>query len=514
MLPAADEHFHNGSHVVKLSLIKKVANFHDLFLTIRAFCGTLLRMTSITRKVSTLLLSSLILGIGAVVVYFAYGQNNTLHSAATMNLRQQADVLHQSIKNAMLPGEAPLVVSLFSDIHAISRLYTIQLYRRNGVAAFSDDSTIAEVNANLGMQNFETGTLRVQGESVNSHDDYFHAVLREKRAVSFQHADQAETYLTIYKPLLNLPKCVGCHGSDHTLRGVIAIQATMTGTVLEARNNIIIAAAIFIGMVLLLFVVLTGFLRRDIINPVTRIGQVCQAVTGGNFHEKVQIASRDEVGQLGETINLMVDGLYERYELSKFVSSSTIAAISDHAENGVKTEITLFFSDIRGFTSFSEKLEPEAVVDHLNKILSIQTEIIQQHGGDIDKYVGDEIVALFFGEQKEANACRCALDIQRYLTSHQEQLAGLSVGVGINTGEVILGMIGSEKRADYTVIGDHVNFASRLCSKAKRGAIIISDHTYQRVRQTAKVAGPYDIRVKGKERAHQVYALIGFAGGA
>ncbi len=471
-------------------------------------------MTSITRKVSILLLSSLILGIGAVVIYFAYGQNKTLDTATTLSLQQQADVLHQSIKNAMLPGEAPLVVSLFTDIQAIGPMYDIRLYRRNGTLAFSDDSTILQVNKNIDMQRFETGLLRWEGEPVDSHDEYFHAAIRDKKTISFQHTQQAKTYLTTYKPLLNLPKCTGCHGSDHTLRGVIGIQVNMTDTINQARNNILIAAAIFIGMVFLLFAILTGFLRRDIINPVKRIGQVCKAVTGGNFHEKVHDISHDEIGELGETINTMVDGLYERFELSKFVSSATIMAVSDRSEKGVKTEITLFFSDIRGFTSFSEKLEPEAVVHHLNEVLTIQTDIIQKHGGDIDKYVGDEIVALFFGEQKEQNACRCALEIQRFLISHQERLAGLSIGIGINTGEVILGMIGSEKRADYTVIGDHVNFASRLCSKAKSGAIIISENTYQRVQQRAKVAGPYEIRVKGKQHAHQVYALVGFTGGA
>ena len=93
----------------------------------------------------------------------------------------------------------------------------------------------------------------------------------------------------------------------------------------------------------------------------------------------------------------MVDGLYERFELSKFVSSATIQSIK-HSNKGTKTEIAIFFSDIRGFTAFSEKLSPEAVVTHLNKILNVQTEIIQRYGGDIDKYVGDEIVALFFGE--------------------------------------------------------------------------------------------------------------------
>jgi adenylate cyclase len=208
----------------------------------------------------------------------------------------------------------------------------------------------------------------------------------------------------------------------------------------------------------------------------------------------------------------MVNGLYERYELSKFVSVSTISAISGRSEKGVKTEITLLFSDIRGFTSYSEKVEPETVVRHLNAILTIQTEIIQQHGGDIDKYVGDEIVALFLGEQKELNACRCALEIQRRLTQQQSQLSGLSVGIGINTGEVILGMIGSEKRADYTVIGDHVNFASRLCSKAKGGAIIISKNTHQHVQDRLKIAGPHEIHVKGKQHAQHVYALIGMRG--
>lgn len=471
-------------------------------------------MTSITRKVTILLLSSLVIGIGAVVFYFAYGQNRTLYTATEISQDQQAEVLHQSVKNAMLPGDAPLVVSLFTDIQTVGPRYDIRLYRRNGVVAFSDDSTIIEVNNNIGMQNFQTGTLRMEGPPMDPTDQYFSTTINAKRTVSYQHKQQSETYLTTYKPLLNLPKCTRCHGSDHTIRGVIGIQVNMTSTITQARNNILIAIAIFVGIVVVLFLFLNVFLRRSIINPVKRIGYVCKEVTGGNFHEKVQVASRDEIGELGHTINTMVDGLYERYELSKFVSSSTIMAISDRSEKGVKTEITLLFSDIRGFTSFSEKLDPENVVQHLNDILTIQTEIIQKHGGDIDKYVGDEIVALFFGEQKEQNACRCALEIQRYLARQQERLAGLSVGIGINTGRVILGMIGSEKRADYTVIGDHVNFASRLCSKAKSGAIIISENTYKRVQPLVKVAGPYEIRVKGKQHAHHVFALVGIQGEA
>ena len=139
----------------------------------------------------------------------------------------------------------------------------------------------------------------------------------------------------------------------------------------------------------------------------------------------------------------MIQGLYERFELSKFVSSSTIESIKSK-EKGAKDSITLFFSDIRSFTAYSEKHSPEEVVEYLNKVLSFQTEIIQNNGGDVYKYVGDE---------KEINACKSALEIQKEMAVNSSALYdGLSVGIGINTGEVILGMIGSESRADFTLL--------------------------------------------------------------
>jgi adenylate cyclase len=287
---------------------------------------------------------------------------------------------------------------------------------------------------------------------------------------------------------------------------VIAIHTDMTPIFIQTRNNLVIASLIFVGVVFLLFLILSLFLKRTVISPIQSIGYVASQVTKGNFQEKTAITTHDEIGELGQKINTMVDGLYERFALSKYVSSSTIDSIR-HSEKGTKTEISLFFSDIRGFTSFSEKLVPEAVVENLNKILTVQTEIIQKHGGDIDKYVGDEIVALFMGENKEQNACRAALEIQTYILLYQDELSHLAVGIGLNTGEVVLGRVGSEKRADFTVIGDHVNFAARLCSEAKGGMVMISESTYQKIRDHAEVTGPYEIKVKGKEQAQKVYIL-------
>ena len=468
------------------------------------------RLTSITQKVTAIILISLVVGIGMVVLYFAYGQNKTLYVSTENNLHQQADVLYQSIKNAMLPGEAPLVVSLFNDIRNLEAEYDMTLYRRDGALAFSDNSTLATVNANLGMMRFQPKQVMLEGEPIRN-DPRFEAVVHLGKTESFRHTAEAKRYLSIYTPLLNLPKCTGCHGSDHTIRGVIAIRTDMTPTVLQARNNIVVAACIFAGVVVMLFLILSLFLKRTIIAPVQCIGHVASEVSKGNFREKVSIRTSDELGELGAKINSMVDGLYERFELSKYVSSSTLASIK-HSEKGTKTDIALFFSDIRGFTSFSEKVTPEVVVENLNTILTIQTEIIQRHGGDIDKYVGDEIVALFTGPFKEKHAGLSALEIQAYIATHTEELTNLTVGIGINTGEVVLGRIGSEKRADFTVIGDHVNFASRLCSEAKSGMILISESTYQKIRDTAEVIGPSELRVKGKELPQKVYQLTGMEG--
>lgn len=462
--------------------------------------------TSITQKVTAIILVSLVLGIGIVVFYFAYGQNKTLYSSTENNLHQQADVLHQSIKNLMLPGEAPLVVSLFNDIQTISPMYTVSLYRSNGVVAFSDNTTIETVNASLGMQAFQPKEFLMPAEPIRGDDLHFKRSVARGRPESFQHIEQSKTYLTMYKPLINLPKCTGCHGSDHTIRGVIAIRADMTPIFAQARNNIVIALLIFVGIVMILFLMLSSFLKQTVITPIRRIEYVACEVTKGNFQEKVPVTTKDEIGELSREINTMVDGLYERFELSKYVSSSTLKSIK-HSEKGTKTEIAMFFSDIRGFTSFSEKVTPEFVVENLNKILTVQTEIIHRHGGDIDKYVGDEIVALFTGHQKERNACLSALEIQEYITTHAEELTRLTVGIGINAGEVILGRIGSEKRADFTVIGDHVNFAARLCSKAHSGMVLISESTYWKIQNEAKIMGPHELIVKGKEHPQNVYVL-------
>jgi adenylate cyclase len=153
---------------------------------------------------------------------------------------------------------------------------------------------------------------------------------------------------------------------------------------------------------------------------------------------------------------------------------------------GVNQTITVLFADIRGFTALSEREKPEKVVSLLNRFFSAMTEIIFDHGGTLDKYIGDGLMALFGAPSTSPadamNAVKAAVTMQKRLIILNEELTTdgfgqVSMGIGLHTGEATIGYIGSDRRSEYTAIGDTVNLASRLESNAKGGEILMSEAT-------------------------------------
>ena len=208
----------------------------------------------------------------------------------------------------------------------------------------------------------------------------------------------------------------------------------------------------------------------------------------------------------------------ERQALERFMSSvvvEKILASPDQIRLGGENQVaTILFADIRGFTRLSERLPPQKIVELLNEYFSEMTDLIFDNGGTLDKYLGDGIMALFgapWSKPDDAQrAVKTAGEMQRALMAlnHEWQARGqepLQMGLGINTGQVTAGNIGSSKRMDYTVIGDAVNLASRLCAHAAGGQILISESTFREIRLPAQRLE--SIRVKGKSALVDVYEV-------
>jgi adenylate cyclase len=187
-------------------------------------------------------------------------------------------------------------------------------------------------------------------------------------------------------------------------------------------------------------------------------------------------------------------------------------------QGGSRRDVTMLFADIRGFTAMSERHPPEEMVVTLNEYFEVMVDVLFRHGGTLDKYVGDEVIGLFGAPVELPDAplrsVRCALDMMRALEEfnrlRQDQgRERVSIGIGVNTGSVIAGAIGSSRTLQYTVIGDAVNIAARLCSLAKPGEIIISETTLQYAGPHIIVEPRKAVQLRGKREALPIYAVQG-----
>lgn len=256
-----------------------------------------------------------------------------------------------------------------------------------------------------------------------------------------------------------------------------------------------------------------AFARRVTL-PVAKLVEGTQQVAAGNFDFRLDVRSRDEIGDLAQSFNTMIRGLRERADMQKFVSRSTVemiqASLRKDVSAGERVLLTIFFSDMRGFTSLAEQQPPEEVVKILNSCLSLQAEKVEKFHGDIDKYVGDCVVAIFPGDDMALNAIRCAVEIHKALDDLNAARPGeepIQVGIGIVTGEVILGSIGSRDRLDFTVVGSHVNLCARLCSMAGPREVLLAESTYLLVRDLVAAARLEPLQVKGFSQPVAVYKM-------
>jgi len=311
------------------------------------------------------------------------------------------------------------------------------------------------------------------------------------------------------------------------------------------RRLLTVAVAAFSVASLAGALLLGAILSWSLIRPVRRVDDALRLIADGDFDQRVLVQNRDEFGslstnlnkttaQLGnlytdlealnaglqETVEHKVEELNRAARLRRYVSpqlaESILSGDTEVVLGSSRKYLTVFMSDIRGFTEMTEQMEPELLVQELNEYLDEMTTIVFRHGGTVDKYIGDAIL-VFFGDpvpqdDHELRALRMALEMQNHVENLEEQWtatygASFRIGMGITTGWVTVGNIGSAARSDYTVLGNEVNLASRLADKASAGEILVSERTMNKAPGDIEGQVVDEVTLKGVSRPIKVYSL-------
>lgn len=307
--------------------------------------------------------------------------------------------------------------------------------------------------------------------------------------------DPHGSWVSAYAPIFD---------SKGQLAGLLEVDYTIDEFLhaVEARARTLVLVSL-IG--LLLATVVSVMLAHSVGRALRKIRKGVAELEKQNFDHRIDLSRGDELGLMANQINRMAATLAERFQMLKYLPQHTVEAISHRTQRGeaavtTRQEGAVFFSDIRGYTAISAELADEKIVQMLNHYLRRQAEIITQHGGVIDKYMGDAVLALFFGKAAAERAVRAALAIRDAVVGLNRDAVfecPVHIGIGISLGDVVLGEIGSEERRERTPIGTVVNLASRLGSRAGAEEILVSESIARALGEDLDATPTEPLQLKG-----------------
>jgi len=303
---------------------------------------------------------------------------------------------------------------------------------------------------------------------------------------------------------------------------IVISQNVIEKNITQSRNYILISFVVIIFLALMVSLGFSIYFSR----PINKLKKSVEIFGTGDYEHQAAIIRNDEVGDLSDAFNQMardialkekIKNSFGRYVAPEIVDM-ILANPSGHWMKASLKVATVLFTDIRGFTTLSENKEPEYIVDMLNEHFTQITKIIIRYGGHIDKFIGDAAMAVF-GITKEnpdhakdaVEAARKIMDlIEAKALENKNPAEALRIGIGINTGKMVSGNLGSKKKMEYTVIGDNVNIASRLTSLADPGEILISQKTCDHLNQSDdfKIKEKGRMSIKGRKIKIRVFKLI------
>ncbi len=287
---------------------------------------------------------------------------------------------------------------------------------------------------------------------------------------------------------------------------------------LAAQRDLKTRILIFGGLTLLGALLISLLLTHGLSVPLRELVAGTNEIQRGNFAVKVRVRSRDDIGKLASSFNEMADGLAlkEKYRtVLNLVSDEKVAQqlINNRAAlGGELREVTALFCDVRGFTAKTQNMPPEEVIEMLNEHMTVLARVVKEHNGVVDKFVGDALMATFGAPISHQNDAFDGASAALAMIIEREKLNATSrhklrIGVGLATGKMVAGCMGSSDRLNYTVLGERVNLAARLCSKAGAGQVVIDQTTRERLGEIISVVQLPDLQLKGFSENVVAYEL-------
>jgi len=331
--------------------------------------------------------------------------------------------------------------------------------------------------------------------------------------------NQSGTWITAFAPIRDRAgRTVAVLDVDYPVDVYLRRLAELRNTVLGASLAGALGALI-VGVLL----------ARRVTGPISALTGGVARVAAGDLSQSLPVRSSDEIGQLTRAFNEMLEGLRQRDFIrdtfGRYVSPEVARTLLESPEGlrlgGEKREVTILMSDLRGYTHFAERGSPEDVMEVLNAYLAQMADIVIAHGGTINEFIGDAILAVFGAPiahpDHAERAAAAALAMQGAMTeinrAHADRgLPRFEMGIGINTGEAVVGNIGSEQRAKYAVVGSAVNLAARVEGCTVGGQIFLSPSTWERLRDLVEVGVPVPVELKGIAEPLMLYELRAIGG--
>jgi class 3 adenylate cyclase len=304
---------------------------------------------------------------------------------------------------------------------------------------------------------------------------------------------------------------------------VLDVDAVTGRAIRAARRQVLLAAGVLLGVGLVIAFIVSGMVSR----PLRRLRLAVNALAAGDLSARVEPTSRDEIGVLTRAFNEMSESLGEKRRIEtafrRYVSDHVLREVVESPEaihlKGELREVTVLYLDIRKFTRLTGAIGAERIVAFLNECFELITERLLEHGATVDKYIGDAILS-YLGAPIETDdhaqrAVAAAIAVQRAIhernrrcESTGQPFVRLEVGIGIHTGPVVVGNIGSELKMDYTAIGEPVNIANRLQSLAGPGQVKITGEVRERLGLLCDVKAEGPRMLEGIDHPVEVFEVL------